>query len=134
MPSRPAWLAATLGFAGLVGYRALAWRRRLRADAQVAPEADSGTDPRADELRRKLAESKEIVAERDEFEAAETTVDEAGLAAGRSQPLAREAAEIGEPAGEVEERRRTVHAEGRATVDTMRTPTPEEEQRPIHDA
>ena len=38
-------------------------------------EAPAGPDPRADELRRKLAESRSIVEERDEFEAAEVTVD-----------------------------------------------------------
>jgi len=59
-------------------------------------------DPRAAELRRKLAESRSIVEERDEFEAAELTVDQA------------------EPAPEdPETRRRAVHDAGRATVERM---------------
>ena len=54
-------------------------------------------DPRADELRRRLEESRSIVEERDEFESAETPVDRA-----------------------VEERRREVHDEARAAIDEMR--------------
>jgi hypothetical protein len=70
-------------------------RRRRRHDAEA--------DPRAEELRRKLAESRSIVEERDEFEGAELTVDRA------------------EPAPEdPETRRRAVHEEGRATVERMR--------------
>ena len=61
------------------------------------------SDPRADELRQKLAESRSIVEERDEFEGAEVTVDRA------------------EPAPEdPESRRRDVHDAGRATVERMR--------------
>jgi hypothetical protein len=63
------------------------------------PEAD----PRAEELRRKLAESRSIVEERDEFEEAELTVD------------------LAEPAPEdPESRRRAVHDAGRAAIDRMR--------------
>jgi hypothetical protein len=70
--------------------------RRRRRPAAVA-------DPRAEELRRKLAESRSIVEERDEFEEAELTVD------------------LAEPAPEdPESRRRAVHDAGRATVDRMR--------------
>jgi hypothetical protein len=66
MRGRVAWLTgAALGAAG-VAYRAL--RRREPAIA---------ADPRADELRRKLDESKPLVGERDEFESGETAVDEA---------------------------------------------------------
>ena len=62
-----------------------------------------GSDPRAEELRRRLAESRSIVEERDEFEAAELTVD------------------LAEPAPEdPESRRRHVHEAGRAAVDQMR--------------
>jgi hypothetical protein len=61
---RTAWIAGALGAAG-VAYRAL--RRRPRPAA----------DPRADELRRKLDESKQVVDDRAEFESGETTVDEA---------------------------------------------------------
>jgi hypothetical protein len=81
-----AWL---LGAFALFGFL----RRRREADA----------DPRAEELRRRLDESRSIVAEREEFEAAELTVDRA------------------EPAPEdPESRRRGVHESGRATVDEMR--------------
>lgn len=59
-------------------------------------------DPRADELRRKLAESRALAGERDEFEAGETTVD-------RAEPV---------PAAP-DDRRRDVHAEGRAAVERM---------------
>ena len=62
-----------------------------------------GADPRAEELRRKLAESRPLVEERDEFEAAELTVD------------------LAEPAPEdPESRRRAVHDAGRETVERMR--------------
>ena len=84
-------LAWTLGGFALFGF--------LRRGS----EAPSGLDPRADELRRKLAESRSIVEERDEFEAAEVTVD------------------LAEPAPEdPESRRRAVHESGRATVERMR--------------
>jgi hypothetical protein len=64
---------------------------------------DAADDPRAEELRRKLAESRTIVEERDEFEGAELTVD------------------LAEPAPEdPESRRRAVHEAGRETVERMR--------------
>ncbi len=66
-------------------------------------EPVAGSDPRAEELRRKLAESRSIVEERDEFEGAETTVDQV------------------EPAPvDPDTRRRAVHEDGRATVERMR--------------
>jgi hypothetical protein len=66
-------------------------------------ESQSGSDPRAEELRRKLAESRAMVAEREEFEAAELTVD------------------LAEPAPEdPESRRQSVHEAARATVEQMR--------------
>ena len=72
----------------------------LRRRQHATPAA---ADPRADELRRKLAESRTIVEERDEFEAAEVTIDTA------------------EPAPEdPESRRRAVHESARATVEQMR--------------
>jgi hypothetical protein len=87
-----AWLAGAVGVAGAASYRA--FRRR----AAVAEPAE---DPRAAELRQKLDESRELVQEREEFEAAETTVDEA------------------DPA-EVEARRRAVHERGQAAAEQMR--------------
>jgi hypothetical protein len=84
-----AWL---LGAFALLGFL-----RRRRA------EAVEDQDPRAEELRRKLAESRSIVEEREEFEEAETTVDQA------------------EPAPEnPETRRRAVHESGRAAAERMR--------------
>jgi hypothetical protein len=76
--------------AGAAAYRVLQARRR-------APEPDP-----AAELRSKLDESRTMVGERDEFEAAETPVDRA------------------EPG--VEERRRSVHEQGRAAIDAMKKP------------
>ncbi len=63
------------------------------------PEAEPELDPRAEALRAKLAEGKEIVEEREEFEAGETPVDEADL----------------------DERRRRVHEAARAAVEEMRS-------------
>jgi hypothetical protein len=65
--SRAAWIAGAVGAAG-VAYRAL---RRRRSDLD-----HKDPDPRADELRRKLDDSKQLVEERDEFESGETAVDE----------------------------------------------------------
>src|SRR4051812_43384349 len=90
MRARIAWLAGAAG-AGVAVYRKL---RRASGPAN---------DPRADELRRKLDESRTIVDERAEYEAAETPVDEAP-----------------EPPAEVEDRRKAVHERGRAAADEMR--------------
>jgi hypothetical protein len=90
---RPAaWLLGALAAAGLL-------RRRKQAPA---PEPEAGPDPRAEELRRKLAESRTIVEEREEFEAAETTVDQAHAPDGP------------------ETRRHAVHEAGRAAAERMR--------------
>jgi hypothetical protein len=81
----------------LGGFALLGFLRRRR-DATVAP-----ADPRAEELRRKLAEARAIVDERDEDEAGEVTVD------------------LAEPVPvDPESRRRVVHESARATVDQMR--------------
>ena len=89
--ARTAWLGA-IGVAGAAVVRAL---RRKPAALPPPP------DPRAEELRQRLDESKTLVEEREEFEAAETTVDAV------------------EPA-EVEDRRRDVHQRGRAAAEKMR--------------
>jgi hypothetical protein len=94
MRARIAWLAGAAG-AGVAVYRKL---RRVPAPAE---------DPRAEELRRKLDESRTIVEEREEFEAAETPVDE-----------------VPEPA-EVDDRRKAVHERGRAAADEMRGSSPD---------
>src|SRR5919201_2959750 len=85
--------------AGFGLYRLVASRRRAPV-FEGPPEPRD--DPRAEELRRKLAESRTIVEEREEFESAETPVDRA------------------EPAPEVDARRRRVHEEGRRTAERMR--------------
>jgi hypothetical protein len=87
--------------AGFGLYRLLAGRRWAPA-YEGPPEPEPKDDPRAEELRRRLAEARTIVEEREEFEAAETPVDRA------------------EPAPEVDERRRRVHDEGRRTAERMR--------------
>jgi len=86
--NRAAWIAGALGAAG-VAYRTL--RRR------PSPAAD----PRADELRRKLDESKPLVEEREQFESGETPVDEATLA----------------------EKRAALHEQGQAAVREMKGPS-----------
>ena len=81
----------------LGGFALLGFLRRKR-EAPITPG-----DPRARELRRKLAESRSIVEERDEFESAELTVDQA------------------EPVPEdPEARRRAVHEAGQTAVERMR--------------
>jgi hypothetical protein len=94
MRARIAWLAGAAG-AGVAVYRRF---RRSPVPAE---------DPRAEELRRKLDESRTIVEEREEFEAAETPVDE-----------------VTGPA-EVEDRRKAVHERGRAAADEMRGNSPD---------
>ena len=69
--------------------------RRARARVEAAP------DERAEELRRKLAEARDLDSEREEFEGAETPVDHA-------------------QAPGPDERRREVHERGRAAADEMR--------------
>ena len=83
------WIAGRLSALGLL---------HRREDA-----SPSASDPRAEELRRKLDESRSMVEEREEFEGAELPVDRA------------------EPAPEdPESRRRAVHETGRATIEQMR--------------
>ena len=91
MRSRLAWLLAGFGLA-----TAIAARLRTRPAPPI--HVEPAPDPRADELRQRIAESRELVDEREEFEAAETPLDEA----------------------DPEARRREVHQRGRAAVDRMR--------------
>jgi hypothetical protein len=97
-----AWAAGALG--GLAAWRVLT-RRKPPAPVVAPPPVD----PRADELRRKLDESRTMADERDEFEGAETTVDEA------EAPM------------EPDARRRSVHEQGRAAVEQMRGGSPDPE-------
>ena len=87
--------------AGFGLYRLLVGRRPASV-YEEPPAPEPRDDPRAEELRRRLAEARTMVEEREEFEAAETPVDRA------------------EPALEVDERRRRVHDEGRRAAERMR--------------
>ena len=88
MRARTAWLAGAAG-------AAVAAYRKLRPAAAPAPE----DDPRAEELRRKLEESRTVAEEQHEEAASpETPVDEA----------------------DVESRRAAVHERARAAADEMR--------------
>ena len=84
------WLSGAVG--GIALYRLLARRRQPVAEVAVGP------DPRAEELRAKLDESRTLVDEREEFESGEQAVDEV----------------------DPEERRRRVHEGARAAVEEMR--------------
>jgi hypothetical protein len=87
-----AWLAGAAG--GLAAYRALKGRHA---------EPETASDLRAEELKARLAEAREAVDDREEFEAGEATVDQA-------EPLDPQA------------RRAQVHEQGRAALDEMREP------------
>ena len=90
MRARTAWLAGAAG-AAIAVYRKL---RPAPADAPVPAD-----DPRAEELRRKLEESRTVAEEQHEEAASpETPVDEA----------------------DVESRRAAVHERARAATDEMR--------------
>ena len=102
MRSRWAWV----GSVGVAG--AAAWRVVSRRKKKAAEEPD----PRAQELRKRLDESRAIVSEREEFEQAETPVDRV---------------EKPEPEPAVDERRKSVHEQARATIEGMR---PEEADPP----
>jgi hypothetical protein len=94
--SRLAFIAGGVAVATAAAYRLV--RGRPVPSSQPEPV----TDDRAEELRQKLAESRDVVRERDEFEGAETPVDAV------------------EAVQDVEERRRAVHERGRHAVDRMR--------------
>ena len=83
----------------LGGFAAVGFLRRRRQAQESAP----APDPRAEELRQRLAEARGIVDERDEFEAAETPVNEAEAAP-----------------RDPDERRRAVHEAAREAAERMR--------------
>ena len=90
MRARTAWLAGAAG-------AAIAVYRKLRPTPAPAPAP--ADDPRADELRRRLEESRTVVEEQHEEAASpETAVDEV----------------------DVESRRAAVHERARAATDEMR--------------
>jgi hypothetical protein len=83
--------------------RPWAWAVGAFAVAGLLRRRREHVDPRAEELRRKLDESRSLVEERDEFEGGELSVD------------------LAEPAPEdPESRRRAVHDSARATAEQMR--------------
>jgi hypothetical protein len=69
---------------------------------EAVPDEEVGPDPRAEELRAKLAEAKAAGSDREEFEAGETPVDAVDA------PV------------DIETRRKAVHEEARAALDQMR--------------
>jgi hypothetical protein len=92
----------------LGGIAALRWLRRGRrrdAGAPPGPRVEETPDPRAETLRRRLHEARADAADPNEFDAGEVPVD-------RAEPV---------PPGP-DERRRRVHAEGRAAAEAMRPP------------
>jgi hypothetical protein len=99
MRSRFAWLLAGFGIAAAL--RSRLFRRQVTSTP--LPEPAPEPDPRADELRQRIAEARDVVDERDTFEEAEVTIDEA------SDPASR---------------RRDVHDRGRAALDRMRGEPP----------
>jgi len=93
------------GTAALAAFGLVRLLTRRRPPESAGP--GTALDPRDDELRRRLAESRSVVDERERFEAGETTVDAA------------------EPApADPDARRRRVHEDGRAVVDRMRGELP----------
>jgi hypothetical protein len=90
-------LAFVLGSAAVAGAAAYRFLRRAPAPAPVA-------DAHADELRAKLAESRAVVDDREEFDSAETPVDKA----------------VDAVAPDLGDRRRAVHERGRHVADEMR--------------
>ncbi len=95
MRHRAAWIAGAVGAVG-VAYRAL---RRRGSDLD-----HKTSDPRADELRRKLDDSKQLVEEREQFESGETAVDEVDAAT-------------------LEDKRAGVHERGHEAARQMRGPS-----------
>ncbi|MEP6909850.1 MAG: hypothetical protein ABI896_05375 [Actinomycetota bacterium] len=96
MQGRMALLLGGAVIAGAAAYRGLT----RRPPAPVLPE------PHVEALKARLAESKAVVDEREEFEAGETTVDHA-------EPVPTE----------VGDRRRSVHDRGRQVAEQMRRGT-----------
>jgi hypothetical protein len=90
---------------GIVGgFAALRWLRGARRH-EVEAQPEEGADPRAETLRRQLAEARAALGDEDEFDAREVPID-------RAEPVPLD----------LDERRRRVHAEGRAQAEAMRRP------------
>lgn len=94
---------------GLLGIGAVAALRRRRRPGARNTLLRVEPDPRADELKRRLEEARAAAADREEFEGAETPVDQA----------------IDQTGAPVDERRRDVHDAARDEIDRMRGAGPE---------
>jgi hypothetical protein len=110
--------------AAIVGAALGALLARSRRRPTHAPvDADRG-DPRADELRRKLAEARTASAEEDEFEVAgmgaETIVDETPRQPAPPERPPPPPASDRAAGDEFEAMRRRIHEEGRAAAEEMR--------------
>lgn len=113
---------AAIAAAALAGAAAGALLAGLRRRTLDAPEP---ADPRAEELRRKLAEARLTSAEEEDFAAAgmgaETVVEEATRAPEAPPPPGPPPAAEARPAGEeFEAMRKRIHEEGRAAAEEMR--------------
>jgi hypothetical protein len=105
-----AWIGGVAS--GVVAYRF--WRRHRAPDAPPEPEAPAEPDDRAEELRAKLAETREAAPE----PAAEPVVEEP--AAEPVEPQAEAPSAEPEPESP-DDRRSRVHEEGRAALDEMKS-------------
>jgi hypothetical protein len=123
--------------AGIVGALGLGWLLKKRHAAvrhgavslrpPEAAVAEPEADPRAEELRARIEEAKAAGDDRDEFEAGETRVDEAGLdeaAADAGSVDDAAADEAADDQGAVDEadpavRRAAVHEQARARISEM---------------
>jgi hypothetical protein len=111
-----AWIGGVAS--GVVAYRF--WRRRHAPDAAPETEAPVEPDDRADELRAKLAETREAPPE----PAAEAVVEEPPAAEPVEPETEQPEPETEQPEPEPEspdERRSRVHEEGRAALDDMKS-------------
>ena len=108
--------------AAAAGVAVGAFLARARRRGRTAPAEEP--DPRAEELRRKLAEARTASDEEEEFHAAgmgaETMVEEPARPAPPAAEPDAAAAEPRPPSDEFEAMRRRIHEEGRAAAEEMR--------------
>jgi hypothetical protein len=109
-------LPALLAGAAAGALAATAYLRGRRPATRPEP---AESDPRAADLRRKLAEARQAAAEEDEVEAAERVAE---TSVAEDPPVAPQA-EVDPPRDEFEAMRRRVHDEARAAADEMRRST-----------
>jgi hypothetical protein len=110
-----AWIGGIAS--GVVAYRF--WRRHHASDVAPGPETPAEPDDRAEELRAKLAETREAAPE----PAGEAPVEDPSTAESVGPEAEQPEAEAEQPEPEPEspdERRTRVHEEGRAALDEMK--------------